>query len=353
MKKIKTQTEKISGRFGVALAFMALLLAVFGGQAQEVYHPITEGSVWSVSNNKYMTAGDTVLDGKTYLKIYRQVGDQSFEFSLENAEYFASIRNDSTEQKVYAYLPAGIGILDLITNTSIQTDTAMEVLIYDFSLNIGDTIIYYALGDIVVKTVAVRTEAVNIPVGWSGYSSVSHQYNESDTIVTLSDNSYRKQMFLHGLTYNAKEYVWIEGVGSIRGFDEGTQISLSDYGYGILLCFADSSGAAYQSGFDFDDEPDDCFNNGFGGDVQEREMLDIRIYPNPADDVLFIELRGGAGIANIGLYDLQGRAVGTRFIASATGASATVNMRDIPAGVYVLRVTDADGKEYHQKIVRK
>ena len=83
------------------------------------------------------------------------------------------------------------------------------------------------------------------------------------------------------------------------------------------------------------------------------EVQNISVYPNPADDVLFIELRGGAGIANVGLYDLQGRAVGTRFIASATGASATVNMLDIPAGVYVLRVTDADGKEYHQKIVRK
>ena len=335
------------------LIIAVLLTAAGVVQAQSEYHPITDGCTWSVSNEKYMTAGDTVLDGKTYLKLYRQVGVQPFEFDLEDAEYFAAIRNDSVGKKVYAYLPAGTLIRDLIDYSVIQTDTAMDVLIYDFSLNIGDTIIYYALGDIVVKTVVVRTEAVNIPVGWSGYSSVSHQYNESDTIVTLSDNSYRKQMFLHGLTYNAKEYVWIEGVGSIRGFDEGTQISLSDYGYGILLCFADSSGAAYQSGFDFDDEPDDCFNNGFGGDVQEREMLDIRIYPNPADDVLFIELRGGAGIANIGLYDLQGRAVGTRFIASATGASATVNMRDIPAGVYVLRVTDADGKEYHRKIVKK
>ena len=84
----------------------------------------------------------------------------------------------------------------------------------------------------------------------------------------------------------------------------------------------------------------------------------LSVYPNPTDDVLFIELRGGAGIANMALYDLQGRVVGTRFIASATGASATgtsatVNMRDIPVGVYVLRVTDTEGKEYHQKIVRK
>ncbi|MBQ5993286.1 MAG: T9SS type A sorting domain-containing protein [Bacteroidales bacterium] len=33
--------------------------------------------------------------------------------------------------------------------------------------------------------------------------------------------------------------------------------------------------------------------------------------------------------------------------------TATINVRHVPAGVYVLRVTDGDGKEYRQKIVRK
>ena len=109
--------------------------------------------------------------------------------------------------------------------------------------------------------------------------------------------------------------------------------------------------AAYQSASGWNSYSNLVFEECVG--VEEHDPADFKVYPNPADDVLFVELRGGAGIANIGLYDLQGRAVGTRFIASATGASATVNMRDIPAGVYVLRVTDMDGKEYHQKIVRK
>ena len=30
-----------------------------------------------------------------------------------------------------------------------------------------------------------------------------------------------------------------------------------------------------------------------------------------------------------------------------------MNMRNVPAGVYVLRVTDTNGKEYLQKIVKK
>ena len=33
--------------------------------------------------------------------------------------------------------------------------------------------------------------------------------------------------------------------------------------------------------------------------------------------------------------------------------TATLNMRSVPAGMYLLRVTDADGKEYLRKIVRK
>ena len=76
------------------------------------------------------------------------------------------------------------------------------------------------------------------------------------------------------------------------------------------------------------------------------------MYPNPADDVLFVELRGGAGIANIALYDLQGRIVETVPTARLHD-TATIDMKSSPAGVYVLRVTDAEGREHQQKIVRR
>ena len=77
----------------------------------------------------------------------------------------------------------------------------------------------------------------------------------------------------------------------------------------------------------------------------------LTVYPNPTDDLLYIEL-SGAGIANIALYDLQGRVVETGHAPSLRG-TATINMRNIPAGVYVLHVTDGDGKEYRQKVVRR
>ena len=80
----------------------------------------------------------------------------------------------------------------------------------------------------------------------------------------------------------------------------------------------------------------------------------LTVYPNPTDDLLHIELAGGAGIiASAALYDLQGRTVRTRFIAPASSQTATVDMRNVPAGVYMLRVTDGEGKEYGRKVVKR
>jgi len=31
----------------------------------------------------------------------------------------------------------------------------------------------------------------------------------------------------------------------------------------------------------------------------------------------------------------------------------TLDVKSVPAGTYILRVTDTDGKEYHRKIVKK
>ena len=79
----------------------------------------------------------------------------------------------------------------------------------------------------------------------------------------------------------------------------------------------------------------------------------LKVYPNPAGDLLHIELAGGACIASATLYDLQGRTVRTRFIAPASSQTATVDVRGIPAGVYMLRVTDGEGKEYERKVVKR
>ena len=85
--------------------------------------------------------------------------------------------------------------------------------------------------------------------------------------------------------------------------------------------------------------------------VQQNGETQLNVYPNPTDDILYVEL-SGAEIKSVGLYDLQGRVVMGVFNTPQPGIAA-INVRNVPAGVYVLRVTDENGREYHRKIVVK
>ena len=121
-----------------------------------------------------------------------------------------------------------------------------------------------------------------------------------------------------------------------------------------VLCFF--FGICYDDDFLVDDNADNNDNNG-GAEIRSAKAAQqdgethLNVYPNPTDDILYVEL-SGAGIQSVGLYDLQGRVVETHGRASLQGIAA-INVRNVPAGVYVLRVTDTEGKEYHRKVVVK
>ena len=87
--------------------------------------------------------------------------------------------------------------------------------------------------------------------------------------------------------------------------------------------------------------------------VTERETKQMHIYPNPATGMVYVALDGGTEIANMMLYDLQGRIVEMCLGASLQSGTATLNVEALPAGIYLLHVTDADGSTYHHKIVKK
>ena len=255
-------------------------------------------------------------------------------------------------QKVYAYIPAGRYIRNLSDYSVIQTDSAMDVLVYDFSLEIGDTLTYYIMGDVVAKAVSVRTESASIYVGRQGYSSVNHHYTAEDSVVYLSENSARRQILLHGLSYSTQNNLWIEGIGGIRGFDEGSQIIISDYGKKTLLCFSDDSGVAFQTEYDFDNEPDDCFCNGYGGDVpEEMEKLNFTIFPNPVSDRLHISVQSSNGkTISIQLLDLMGTCLYQNNIMN-TDIEYNIDMKQLPSGLYILHIQQIDS-EYNYKIIK-
>lgn len=78
--------------------------------------------------------------------------------------------------------------------------------------------------------------------------------------------------------------------------------------------------------------------------VSQYDADPVRLYPNPASDLLFVERKGGAEISHIVLHDMQGRVVGE-------SDRSPVGIGHLPSGLYLARVTDADGREYNRKVV--
>ena len=85
-------------------------------------------------------------------------------------------------------------------------------------------------------------------------------------------------------------------------------------------------------------------------DVAENQDL-VRPYacfPNPAENELHLTFSPDVTPMQIELYDLQGRLVRTQ-----KNESESLNMEDLPAGTYSMRVTMKDGKVFSNKIVKK
>lgn len=83
--------------------------------------------------------------------------------------------------------------------------------------------------------------------------------------------------------------------------------------------------------------------------VSERGEEGIRVHPVPASDSFMLD---GLPVnkATVTLMDLSGRVVLTQQVNGSNGR-ATVAVRELPVGNYVLRVTSLDGQELLRRSV--
>ena len=71
-------------------------------------------------------------------------------------------------------------------------------------------------------------------------------------------------------------------------------------------------------------------------------------YPNPVKDQLLMQFSPDVQPKQIELYDLQGR-----LVHSQSKAFESIDMSQLPAGTYTMRVTMEDGKAYSDKVVKE
>ncbi len=260
-------------------------------------HCQPQGNVYS-SHYLKVAGADTTIEGNVYKKL---------DYSADEAqtlwyEYGGFIR-ETPEGKVY-YRRSGLD----------------EGLIYDFSAQLGDTV--------VVLNQELISESLNMVVILE------------DSM--LLEDGWHRIMILEDDNFPGEE-TWIEGIGSVSGLVRSCQnafgSSCGDYN---LLCTSDGDISVYIN----PNFPSCWYVTTRIGDGVEINTL--KLYPNPVRDVLTIEgefLKTGQSY-RIQLIDFTGRTVIDR-----ETSSSQLDMSKLISGMYFMHLQTSSAN-YSGKILK-
>ena len=237
--------------------------------------------------------GDTLINGTTAKKVWYYLN-----------EYRGAVFEDGLK-KVY-YRDA--------------EDTAMSFgkLIYDFSLNINDSVTL-----------------------WHGPSSTGKcVLRQVDTI--LINGTLRKRFSLSTPGQITFIDSWIEGIGSVTyGLVAYWTCGLS-FGTGYL-CSAYSDNVLVYS-----------VNNSFCPPNSATEMsedrIDVSVYPNPSHDIILISLGNYFSKYRISILSQLGKIL---FESVSNTSHSEVDMRKFSSGLYFLQIVDEKGNRNVIRILKE
>lgn len=331
MKKNKTQTEKISGRFSAALALMALLFVNTLAQAQ--YESFFGGESWEYnichlnediidknigeydSNLVWMTC---TTDTYTYRRSNYSIIDEEQYFINDN-QYSPRIflKEDIINGRLYAK----------------YSESGEDFLLCDLSLSVGDTFFC-----------AVANSMENIPMV---VDSITYENSRKTIHLTIVLDYFYFFYGCFGEEHELMDYNvslrFMEGVGPIYGIRLPHSVTTE---LDALLCMHKDDTLCYRTHVDLG-----CFQENIGGDVPVHSKSSIRVFPNPAQhfltlDVLEEDLIDG----HVSIRDLAGREC---FQKDIQDRISVIPLTNLPTGGYLLTFTNQGKKELKKIIIVK
>ena len=178
------------------------------------------------------------------------------------------------------------------------------------------TTFMYDSGNLVEKMVMTPSGTT-----WKKTDSSLYEYDISNTLWRIYDYSYDGSSWL--TTYMNITY----GGGNVRGD------SISEIVYQIY-----TNGAwRNQARWDFDG------TRAAGIESEKQPILQARVYPNPAQSNISVEIPEGTTTMNTCIYDMAGRIVMVENENSISGKTANVNVNSLPKGIYLMKLTTNKG----------
>ena len=341
----------------------ALYMCLLGFNAwTQNYSPIIENDkTWSCYgdyffvNVKYRIQNDTVIEQKTYRKVMACADSLPFSFDWNSATYKSAIRE--LNGKIWV----------------VEKGQAQERLLYDFTKNVGDTILFYR------------------PIGNFNQGVLpNYQIGKVYKINTINIGGVmRKRLYIHAQTtvdqvppqaYNqldSQADIWIEGIGGITGlFSRMPMWGVVGPTPYLLICVEQNGQIIYQpapTGYNYHTS-DACFiiqpnsggnngggntgggtgggNNGGGTDTSalafDKIKWSIRVYPNPSDRFIVVDAPF-LPIYKYSICNQQGIVVQTGDLNEKT----SIDLQLLHAGFYLLSIQTQKGNQYFRLVKRE
>ncbi len=259
------------------------------------------GGSWGFDGNEmsYITSGDTLIAGNTYCKLTKSVSYISDAYYSGGGHYHSSnyigvsyagcYRNDSIAKRVY-FVPA---------------DSSNEKLLYDFSIQLGDTIGEWWNSD-------------NIPLNYT----IIVEAEDS----VLIDGVYRRRLSLtptgHGQGY------LIEGIGSTFGLLNPLMYFEN---FGDLNCFSVNGQTLYP------DSTSPCILVDQINDPSATSHFSI--HPNPANEFIYLRLPfKNSRSSSYEITDCTGKILHKGNLLLQNETEKAINISNLPAGFYFLSI---------------
>ena len=299
--------------------FLALFISAFQFINSQEYHPlIEEGKSWdditclmcgicpNHAKRYFYTGQDTLINGLVYSNIghYNFIGFAGVEtcppYSVDTIPFTGTefMHEDTTERKVYIW------------------KNNQPELLYDFSLQVGDTLI---------------SEWVTFSYGF-----VVAEIED----VELLNGETRKRWVFESEEWGGEIGAYIEGIGMETGlFGDFVQFEW----WSELMCVQIDGEQLWDGGF--------SSWGGCYGLVGEDEIAteDLQIYPNPASDFIRISIPENIDMAGLKIFNSLGQVVFEGLIQSE---NAIIDVSKLGQGMYFVLIKSENNIKKEKLIIR-
>lgn len=293
------------------LILIFTLLTGFAKGQTSVYHSFPDSNAaWNFHFESYcfskgkgdenysiILSGDTIINSKTYHKLTTPYV-KSFSTGTcggKTTGYKGAIREEKAIKKVFY----------------VSTTDTIEKLLYDFNMNVGDTVKGY------IQSFSLPTADIVISI---------------DSV--LVGSTYRKRWKINS-DYNIQI---IEGIGSTYGLFEHSPGSVTDLPDYSLICFQQNGQSLY---------PNATANCQHITPVYTIDKFSnhINVFPNPSTGYFIIDFNNSE-IKEIKLSDLNGNVV----LQKKTNKQTQTKIENIKNGTYILTIIDSANRTINRKL---